>query len=154
MFDKVFGELTYDYYYWIGELELDWYGEVKKIELIISCEENETFDTLQYQSFQRLIDSWKEIESFLLDEILLYYINLRDKLGFSDGSDANYPEVASVKEIKEMIELEAIFVPSSGIYDGRSVAMAFSCDWDDENGLGVLLVNEKIEIIGYQDIAC
>ncbi len=29
MFDKVFGELTYDYYDWNGELELDWYGEVK-----------------------------------------------------------------------------------------------------------------------------
>ena len=33
------------------------------------------------------------------------------------------------------------------------MALAFICSWDDENGLGVLLVDEKIEEIGYQDIA-
>lgn len=152
MFDKVFGELTYDYN-WNGELELNWFGEIKKIDLVIYCEEDEKFDDLQYQSFQKFIDNWKEIESFLLDKILLYYIDLREELGFSDDSDKNYPEVTSVREIKEMIELDMIVIPYSDIYDGRSVAMAFSCDWDAENGLGVLLVNEKIEEIGYQDIA-
>lgn len=152
MFDKVFGELTYDYN-WNGELELNWFGEIKKIDLVIYCEEDEKFDDLQYQSFQKFIDNWKDIESFLLDEILLYYNDLREELGFSDGSDKNYPEVTSVKEIKEMIELDMIVIPYSDIYDGRSVALAFSCSWDDENGLGVLLVDEKIEEIGYQDIA-
>ena len=152
MFDKVFGEITHDYD-WNGELELNWFGELKKIDLVISCEEDEKIDDLQYQSFQGFIDKWKEIESFLLDEILLYYINLRKKLGFSDGSDKNYPEVTSEEEIKKMIELETIVIPLAGIYDGRSVAMAFHCEWDAENGLGVLLVNEKITSIGYQDIA-
>ena len=85
--------------------------------------------------------------------VLLYYIKNKKKLGFSDGSDKNYPEVTSEEEIKKMIELETIVIPLAGIYDGRSVAMAFHCDWDAENGLGVLLVNEKITSIGYQDIA-
>lgn len=88
---------------------------VKKIDLVISCEEDEKIDDLQYQSFQGFIDKWKEIESFLLDEILLYYINLRKKLGFSDGSDKNYPEVTSEEEIKKMIELETIVIPLAGM---------------------------------------
>ena len=51
MFDKVFGEITHDYD-WNGELELNWFGELKKIDLVISCEEDEKIDDLQYQSFQ------------------------------------------------------------------------------------------------------
>ena len=39
-----------------------------------------------------------------------------------------------------------------GIYDGRCVGLAFSCSWDDENGCGVLLINEHVKEIGYQDI--
>jgi hypothetical protein len=78
---------------------------------------------------------------------------LRCQLGYDDDSNVDYPEITNVDEIKKEIGLDAIVVPLSGIYNGRSIAMAFHCQWDDENGLGILLVNEEVYDIGYQDIA-
>ena len=74
-------------------------------------------------------------------------------MGYDDNSNQDYPEIANIEELKDMIGLDAIIIPNEGIYDGRCVALAFHCSWDDENGLGVVLVDEQISEIGYQDIA-
>ena len=44
-------------------------------------------------------------------------------------------------------------IPEDGIFDGRCACLAFSCSWDEENGLGIRFVNEEIDEIGYQDVA-
>ena len=54
--------------------------------------------------------------------------------------------------MKELIHLDLILINEEGIYEGRCVGLAFSCTWNDENGLGVLLLNEQVKEIGYQDI--
>lgn len=78
---------------------------------------------------------------------------MRNKLGYDDNNDENYPAISNIEDIKNRITLDSIVVPLSGIYEDRSVALAFHCEWDTENGLGIILVNEKIYDIGYQDIA-
>lgn len=78
---------------------------------------------------------------------------MRNKLGYDDNNDENYPAISNIEDIKNRITLDSIVVPLSGIYEGRSVALAFHCEWDTENGLGIILVDEKIYDIGYQDIA-
>ena len=147
----VFGELQYEYG-WNGKVTLDWYGESREIDLLISGEADEEIDPLQCDSFQTFNESWTVIEESLLNEILSYYVDLRADLGYSDNSNEEYPEITDNEEIKKMITLDMVVIPLSGIYNGRSVGLAFSCDWNPENGLGVLLVDEKINEIGYSDI--
>ena len=96
---------------------------------------------------------WNNLEREILDEILSYYTNLRSELGFDDNSNDDYPDVSTAEGIRDIIGLDTIVVPSSDIYDGRSIALAFHCTWDDENGLGVVLVDEEVREVGYQDIA-
>ena len=113
---------------------------------------DEEIEDIQYASFQYFKNKWLEIQACILDEKLSYYTTLREELGFSDNSNKDYPLVSSTNEINDLIELDMILIPMSGIYGGRCVGLAFECAWDDENELGVLLVDEKIEKIGYQDI--
>jgi len=148
---KIFGELKYEYG-WTGSTSLDWYGNNVSVDVVVDGEEDEEVDEGQCESYQAFIKKWEKIKEVLLDGILSYYADLRDELGFSDGSNADYPEITSTSDLKEKITLDTIVVPLPDIYEGRSVALAFHCDWDEENGLGVVLANEEISEIGYQDI--
>jgi len=151
MFNDVFGELYYEYD-WIGKTSLDWYGESIEVDLIVSGEEDEEIDALQCESYTSFMNEWNTIKDSLLERVLLYYQNLRRELGYDIEENQSYPEITTTEEIKKRITLDAVVIPLSGIYEGRSAALAFHCDWDPENGLGILLINEKIAQIGYQEI--
>lgn len=149
MYDKVFGEVEFDYD-WIGKIEIDWFGQKKEISLIISGEEDGGFDDVQYESYNEFIRSWPEIENELLKRVLDYYEELKDERG--EDSDS-YPVIDNTEDIKKMITIDALTVPLPDVFEGRSVALAFSCSWDEENGLGIRFINEKITEVGYQDVA-
>ena len=152
MINSVFGELTYEFG-WNGETTIDWYGEMINVDLVVSGEEDEEIDSLQCESYEKFKLAWSDIKDSILERVLSYYINLRNELGYGDDSNENYPAISDIDEIKNMITLDSIVVPLSGVYDGRSIALAFHCERDTENGLGIILVNEEIYDIGYQDIA-
>lgn len=44
-------------------------------------------------------------------------------------------------------------VPYEFLRDGRDIGISFDCSWDQENGLGIRLIDEKVEEVGYQDVA-
>lgn len=152
MINSVFGELTYEYG-WNGKTTIDWYGEMISVDLVVSGEEDEEIDSLQCESYEKFKLAWSDIKDSILERVLSYYINLRNELGYGDDSNENYPAISNIDEIKNIITLDSIVVPLSVVYDGRSIALAFHCGWDAENGLGIILVNEEIHDIGYQDIA-
>ncbi len=52
-----------------------------------------------------------------------------------------------------MIQIDALVIPVPGIYEERCINLALSCSWDEENGAGIRFINERIDEIGYQDIA-
>ena len=148
MINSVFGELTYEYG-WNGKTTIDWYGEMINVDLVVSGEEDEEIDSLQCESYEKFKLAWSDIKDSILERVLSYYINLRNELGYGDDSNENYPAISNIDEIKNIITLDSIVVPLSGVYDGRSIALAFHCEWDAENGLGIILVNEEIHDIGY-----
>ncbi len=152
MNDKVFGELEYDYG-WNGTTVLGLLGEQVQLDLIIQEEEDEPFSELQYKTFQCFQEKWPEIEMKVFEAILDYYTELREELGFDDDSEESYPEISNVSDLTELLTADAVIIPGSGIYEERTIFLAFSCSWDEENGVAVALVNEDVDEVGYQDIA-
>ena len=59
----------------------------------------------------------------------------------------------NVNDIIEHIEIDAIVIPVIGVYKERCINIVLSCTWDDENGIGVRVLNEAVDEVGYQDIA-
>lgn len=148
---NIFGELTYECG-WNGKATIDWFGKTMVVDLVVCGEEDEEIDDNQCESYEKFMEAWDRIKDTILDRVLDYYTNLRDELGYSDNSNEDYPELSTVDEMKDKISLDSIVVPLAEDYDGRSIALAFSCEWDTENGLGVVLVNEDVYDISYQDI--
>jgi len=58
-----------------------------------------------------------------------------------------------VEQMLKMINMTGITVPYEEVFSGRDIGITFDCSWDNENGLGLRLINEEIFRIGYQDVA-
>ncbi|WP_347464720.1 MULTISPECIES: DUF6985 domain-containing protein [Clostridium] len=64
-----------------------------------------------------------------------------------------YPLIKNIQNLLKNITLVGIVIPYSGVYDGRGCGLTFDCTWDNENGIGICLVDEKVIEVGYQDVA-
>jgi hypothetical protein len=150
--DTVFGELEYTTF-WKGYKKISFFNREADIALMIDGEDDGIFSEGQYNAYTTLLNNWDNIQRDLATSILDYYIKTRIGLGYAIEENEDYPEVESEEQIIAMITIVGITVPYEGIFDGRTVGIAFDCTWDAENGVGVLLVDEKIIRIGYQDTA-
>ena len=141
MTDPVFGNLEYEYG-WNGTVEIDCFGKMEEIDLTEQ----------QRSSYKAFMAAWSSIMDDVALAIAKYYISLRKELGYDQEYNSCYPPIDHPSDVLGMISLDQMVIPDDGIYDGRCVCLAFSCSWDDENGLGIRFLDEKIDEIGYQDI--
>ncbi|MEI4831360.1 DUF2004 domain-containing protein [Bacillus sp. FJAT-53711] len=107
------------------------------------------FDEDQYTAYQSLMQNWEDLRPSLLQSILDYYKQKRHELGYDIGLNENYPLVETTDQILEMISLDGIVVPYVDIFEGQDIGITFNCTWDIENGLGLRLLNEKVDEVGY-----
>lgn len=150
--DKVFGELDYQYK-WVGYRTMRFLGKDTEIALLVGGTEAGDFDEGQYVAYNSLMDNWGKIQQDLLQPILDYYTQTRHELGYDIEFNEDYPLIESVDQLTEHITLVGISIPYDFLRDGRDVGVSFDCSWDEENGLGIRLINEKIDEVGYQDVA-
>lgn len=149
--DKVFGELEFDYV-WSKDMSIEFLGKEVDVALTVDGGKDGVFSEKQYASFNSFIDNWEQIQQSILQPILDYYIAKRHELGYDVEFNENYPLIETTEQLIEKINLVGISVPTAKRFEGRYIGVAFDCSWDDENGLGILLVDEKINKVGYQDV--
>lgn len=149
--NEIFGKLEYDYI-WYKDIEIEFLGKKNKIVLMIDGDEDGEFEEEQYIAYKILMKKWNGLQDILLQEILNYYNVIRHELGYDIEINEEYPLIETIQELVKNIKLAGIVIPYSGAYDGRECGITFDCTWDDENGIGVCLVDEKVVEIGYQDI--
>ncbi len=99
------------------------------------------------------MDNWEKIQHNILQPILNYYKQKRHELGYDVAFNEDSPLIETVDQLIEHITLVGISVLYDFLRDGRDVGVSFDCSWDEENGLGIRLINEKVDEVGYQDVA-
>ena len=150
--DETFGELDYQYQ-WVGYRTIEFLGKNAEIALLIGGEEDGEFEEGQYVAYNSLMDNWEQVQYSILQPILEYYKQKRQELGYDVSMNEDYPFIDTIDQLTEHITLVGITVPYDFLRDGRDIGVSFDCTWDDENGLGVRLINEKVKEVGYQDVA-
>lgn len=149
--DPIFGELEYKYG-WSKDTTIHFLGKETEVALMIDGEEEGEFDEEQYTAYQSLMQNWEQVQHSLLQPILGYYQQKRHELGYDIALNENYPLIETTDQLLDMITLEGIVVPYGEIREGRDIGILFNCTWDQENGLGLRLLNEEVVDVGYQDI--
>lgn len=150
--DEVFGELDYQYT-WVGYKTIKFFGKDIEIALLVGGTEDGEFDEGQYVAYSSLMDNWEQIQHNILQLIFDYYKQKRQELGYDVAFNKDYPLIETVNQLTEHITLVGISVPYDFLREGRDIGVSFDCTWDEENGLGVRLINEKVDEVGYQDVA-
>ena len=151
--DKIFGTLYYDSQ-WVKEMQINFMGKTSNIVLLISGEEDGSFDKEQYIAYTALMDKWMVINPMIVEKIWEYYNDERQMLGYDIDVDDQYPPIKTANDIVRYIKLIGIKIPYAGAFEGqRSVGLIFGCTWNEEFGVGIRLLNEEIYEIGFQDVA-
>lgn len=150
--DSVFGELEYNYI-WSKDTTINFLGKETMIALIVKGDEDGKFDEEQYIAYKSLMEKWDELQESFLQPILDYYKQTRYELGYDIEFNENYPLIETIDKLLENIKLVGIIIPYAGSFEGRDIGITFDCTWDEENGLGIRVVNEKVIEVGYQDVA-
>lgn len=99
-----------------------------------------------------LMRIWTDIQPEIAGALFDYYRKMRIELGYETKINKDYPKVDSVDEFLKMIELVCVTVPYGGIYEKPAAGFGFGCTWNEEDGLGVLIIDGKIAEVGYQDV--
>ncbi|WP_340024262.1 DUF2004 domain-containing protein [Paenibacillus sp. FSL K6-1096] len=150
--DEIFGELNYEFG-WTKDTTIEFFGKEYEISIMIDGEEDEEIDEEQYESYSSLMQHWGELQHSFIDAILKYYIQKRHELGYDVEVNESYPLITSTDQLLNYISLSGITIPFPDINEGRDIGITFDCTWDNENGLGLRVVNEQVLKVGYQDVA-
>ncbi|WP_254634984.1 DUF2004 domain-containing protein [Paenibacillus sp. GbtcB18] len=137
----------------MGLSELDKQKIVEAKDEIISGEKDGKFLEKQYIAYQSFIKNWEQIQQNILQPLLDYYVQKRHELGYDVSFDENYPLIETIDQLLERISLVGVSVLYTKSLEGRYIGLSFDSTWDEENGLGVVLINEEVARVGYQDVA-
>lgn len=150
--DAIFGELDYELT-WFSYTTIEFCGKGTGIVLLIDGEEDGKFDEEQNMAYNTLMQKWEQLQYDILQPILAYYQQKRHELGYDVEYNEGYPVIETIDELLERITLVGIVIQYGDIYEERDIGLIFDCTWDEENGLGIRLLDEQVKAIGYQDTA-
>jgi hypothetical protein len=150
--DAVFGELDYGLM-WFRYTTIAFCGKESEVVLTIDGEEDGKFEEEQYVAYKTLMQKWEQLQYSFLQPILDYYKQKRHELGYDVEDNEDYPAIETTDQLLEKINLVGIKVPYGDIYNERDIGLSFDCTWDEENGVGIRLLDEKVSTVGYQDAA-
>lgn len=144
-------EITLEYEgAWYGKLDYD-FGDIKSKTLDIQIDAYDIDESLDRAKkiLKNFFENWSMIKSEIIEEVYKYYHKKRKELGYDIEINEFYPNITNNFEITNMIEIIGITI-SSDVYECGIVC---NCTWEEEHGLGIRLVNNKVVEIGEQGIA-
>jgi len=142
--DSVFGELTFDDYDWVKNIDMSIFGKTTNMELVVQPNDdaNSIFDEqrIAYSEFMKNREKLiKEIEL----AVVKYYQEVLLNSGRAKVDD---------KKILDLVEPLSLIFPMVLKAEETRVGLSFNADCDPEHGIGVLLKNGNIEEVSTEDI--
>lgn len=145
-----------------GEISISFFEKDINVDLIVNVEDEEISD-IQYETYEKFKEKWNELQNDVAKEIIKYY-NEEEKGSYGPDDkeefDKWWPEINTVDELLNQIELDGIIIPYSDIIEdvegGRCIYLTFNKKYGndtEDNGIGVKIVNEEVTEIGYKEIA-
>ena len=144
-------ELSWDDFYWLGKSESN---PAVEIHINSMDEEPSPPHFLQIHAWEELQKDYETTYQKILDEVLIYYVKIRPTyVEMGPEWVESMPVIRDPKEIIKMITLNYICI--NWPYDETTVnlSMSFSCSWEQEHGLGVVLENNVVKEVGDGDCA-
>jgi hypothetical protein len=143
--------LTWSDFYWSGSPDV-----LGATELLVATEDEQEIppSPLQEAAWYDFLQSNSEIHRRVLDAVFRYYNEMRPRYeAMGIKWVEKMPKILSPDFLENMIQLQSIALswPYSG--DDVQIGLTYSCEWEVEHGLGVVLVNREVRTVGGADCA-
>ena len=133
----------------------DIFNREMKIDISLGGDSIKDYETNEeYEAYQYLLDNQKDIIVNIVNELYKQYPDLRKEYGYSKEEEEEYmPDVNNLDEYLKLINPHTIHILNTQ-KDGHSYyGIEFSCKWDEDHGVGVMMHKSRIVEIGLGDSA-
>jgi len=138
----------------VGTVTVPWFGHDVDVQVIFRLDDDCTAPTdKQIEAFCQLLPSNSSFFTDLPEALLKHYNVARDESPLDDETIAElFPRIDDAFDLDRMIDLRGILV---WYYDGEwssYIGILAECNWEEEHGLGIKVVDGIPTEIGNQDI--
>ncbi len=164
--DDVFGKLENEKNYgFYGKVKLNFFETEYDVKICINSSSNK-IEEIQYESFKAFIQKFKLIEEDIIIKLLQYYNGgegvLAEKYAYGPEDEEEnktwWPDINTKEDMIKNIHFDSIIIQEGFLLNNeRRIYILFNRDWggpdNDDNGVAVEIINEKVTGVGYKDIA-
>lgn len=147
--DDIFGQIQFEIM-WQKKDNYFLYGKEFEITLFIQGEKDETPTNIQKEAYISFIKKKMILMSEIEEKVFEYYqtVCAEYREMYGEEADLYAPIVDEPSQLVGFVKPQSIMIPRSK--DKRIINVLFKTKWDLEMGIGIQLVNERIEIVGVQ----
>lgn len=154
-------EFTFNEFWWQADVQfLTWadftYEDSIKLTFAPEGRDDAPMDAVEVALATWVKDNHESQKPSLLKAILESYPEFRRQF-FEDfdikENEEDLPTIASEDDLAKVIQLEEINIHQISKSGVPYVGYQFSCGWDEEHGLGVLMHDKRVVEIGGSDTA-
>ena len=147
--DDIFGQIQFEIM-WQKKDNYFLYGKEFEITLFIQGEKDETPTNIQKEAYISFINKKMILMSETEEKVFEYYqtVCAEYREMYGEEADLYAPIVDEPSQLVGFVKPQSIMIPRSK--DKRIINVLFKTKWDLEMGIGIQLVNERIEIVGVQ----
>ena len=147
--DDIFGQIQFEIM-WQKKDNYFLYGKEFEITLFIQGEKDETPTNIQKEAYISFINKKMILMSEIEEKVFEYYqtVCAEYREMYGEEADLYAPIVYEPSQLVGFVKPQSIMIPRSK--DKRIINVLFKTKWDLEMGIGIQLVNERIEIVGVQ----
>lgn len=147
--DDIFGQIQFEIM-WQKKDNYFLYGKEFEITLFIQGEKDEAPTNIQKEAYISFINKKMILMSEIEEKVFEYYqtVCAEYREMYGEEADLYAPIVDEPSQLVGFVKPQSIMIPRSK--DKRIINALFKTKWDLEMGIGIQLVNERIEIVGVQ----
>ena len=147
--DDIFGQIQFEIM-WQKKDNYFLYGKEFEITLFIQGEKDETPTNIQKEAYISFINKKMILMSEIEEKVFEYYqtVCAEYREMYGEEADLYAPILDEPSQLVGFVKPQSIMIPRSK--DKRIINVLFKTKWDLEMGIGIQLVNERIEIVGVQ----
>jgi hypothetical protein len=153
--DPVFGDLTRSVTdLWERKISIRLFGRDHSVSLFVNIDEDEGLKKSQIRAYETFTQNAEQLLSNAEVALLDYYQSVcdeyRDQLGVTARKHPKVPLITKVEELAKLVEPEAVVFRYG--HSRPTFGLLLKCTWEEEHGVAVKFVNDKIIEVGFQDI--
>jgi len=144
-------ELSWSDFYWSGET-----ARFPGVELLVNSENEEPVkpSLIQEHAWREFSESYPVLYAKILNAVYNYYIQLRPTyIQMGESWAKLMPLIENESALENWITLNSITISWPYDFANVKLGLSYSCTWDEEHGLGVVLEGSKVLKVGGADCA-